>query len=183
MTKLVILTIAVFTALIAYTMYLLRAQKLSPHITVRWIMVEVLALLLVVFWQYLPFFTWTSAMPDRKLLLLVTLGAGIVLIWLLLYSFVYISTHTRQIKILTQELALLRQKLQAAGIDDGSTVPRRLPSMEREEAAPFLTKKNVLHTAGATFALAWAFACLLLYYYRHTFPDAVKAFLRANYLE
>jgi len=173
MTRLTILTIIVFTALICYTMHLLRTEKLSPHIAVRWIMVEIFALLLIVFWQYLPFFKYTSAMPDRVLLLLVTMGAGVVLIWLLLYSFVYISTHTRQIKILTQELALLRQKLQAAGIDDGSATPHSASRPKKNESFPVL----------ATLALVWAFGCLFLYYDRWNFPDVVKAFLRANYLE
>src|SRR4051812_1365632 len=60
----------VFLAL--YTLWLSRYRGLDGHLTVRWLLLLGVALLTILFWRYLPFFSVTSNLQERELLLMVT---------------------------------------------------------------------------------------------------------------
>ena len=94
--------------LIGYTMWLMRTGRLNAHVTVRWVLAEGAALLAVLLWRWLPLFSVTSTMGDRELLVILAVVFFVFIAFLILDCLVRISTHTRQIKVLTQELALLR---------------------------------------------------------------------------
>ena len=99
--------------LLLYTLWLLRAGKLTPHVTVRWMLVECLTMLAILLWGYLPFIRVTRTLDDRELLLVLAIIFVAVAAYLLLESMVLISGHTNQIRRLTQELALLRTELES----------------------------------------------------------------------
>lgn len=99
--------------LMAYTLFLMRSGKLNAHETVRWIVAEGISILMVFLWGMLPLISYTSALNDRELLVVLAVIFFGFIAYLILDSLVRISTHTRQIKILAQELALLRENVQA----------------------------------------------------------------------
>lgn len=94
--------------LLLYTFWLMRAGRLSAHLTVRWMLAEGVAILGVVVWSWLPFFSFTSGLNDRELLVVLAVLLFVLIAFLMLDSLARISTHTHQIKRLTQEVALLR---------------------------------------------------------------------------
>lgn len=47
-------------------------------------------------------------------------------------------------------------------------------------AKPLLKIKSISHVAYTVFAIGWAIACLLLYYWRYQLPDELKASLLIN---
>ena len=104
--------VVVLGCLIAYTLFLMRSNKLNAHITVRWILAEGAAVLMVFLWGMLPFIGYTSSLSDRELLVVLAVIFFCFIAYLILDSLVHISTHTRQIKVLTQELALLRESVE-----------------------------------------------------------------------
>ena len=94
--------------LLVYTLWLMRSGRLNAHVTVRWILAEGAAIFAVMMWQWLPLFGFTSTLGDRELLMILAVVFFALIAFLILDSLVRISTHTHQIKLLTQELALLR---------------------------------------------------------------------------
>src|SRR5205814_5122365 len=58
--------------LAVYTLWLSRYRGLDGHLTVRWLLLLGAALLTILFWRYLPFFSMTSNLQERELLLMVT---------------------------------------------------------------------------------------------------------------
>ena len=138
---------------------------------------------MVGFWGWLPFIKFTSKMDGRQLLLLVIAFLFVFLVFLLLYAFVYISANTRNIKLLTQEIALLRQKINEAGIDDNSSIAFSEP-LPKEESAK-RGKRGGLKMLCSLLACAWAIIVPLLFFFILTneIPKGVIAFLSANYLE
>lgn len=109
-----------FAGLMAYTFWLLRTERLSPPVAVRWILAEGIGLVCLLLWQWLPIFPYTAAMGDRELLIVVTVGLFVFVTYLMLDSLVRISLQTHQIKLLTQELALLRQKIESGAAAGGA---------------------------------------------------------------
>lgn len=101
--------LGVLTLLFIYTLWLMRSGRLNAHVTVRWILAESAAFLAVLLWQWLPLFGFTSTLGDRELLMVLAVVFFALIAFLMLDSLVRISTHTHQIKLLTQEIALLRQ--------------------------------------------------------------------------
>lgn len=100
--------LGVLALLFAYTLWLMRSGHLNAHITVRWILAEGAAFLAVSLWQWLPLFGFTSKLGDRELLIVLAVVFFSLIAFLILDSLVRISTHTHQIKLLTQEVALLQ---------------------------------------------------------------------------
>jgi hypothetical protein len=94
--------------LFGYTLWLMRTGRLNAQVTVRWILAESVAILAVLLWRWLPLISVTSTMGDRELLVVLAVVFFVFIAFLILDCLVRISTHTRQIKLLTQELALLR---------------------------------------------------------------------------
>lgn len=103
--------LGVLAILLAYTLWLMRSGRLNAHVTVRWILAEGAAFLAVSLWQWLPLFGFTSTLGDRELLMVLAVVFFALIAFLMLDSLVRISTHTHQIKLLTQEVALLRERL------------------------------------------------------------------------
>lgn len=101
--------IGALVILIGYTLWLMRTGRLNAHVTVRWVLVEGLALMAVLLWPALPLFKFTSVLGDRELLVILAVIFFVFIAFLILDCLVRISTHTHQIKLLTQELALLRE--------------------------------------------------------------------------
>ena len=108
-----LVSLSTLFVLLFYTLWLLRAGKLTPHVTVRWMLVECLTMLAILLWGYLPFIRVTRTLDDRELLLVLAVIFVAVAAYLLLESMVLISGHTNQIRRLTQELALLRTELES----------------------------------------------------------------------
>jgi hypothetical protein len=94
--------------LMLYTLWLSRYKGLEAHIAVRWILIECVAILAVVLWRWLPFLAYTSGLQDRELLLILTVLFFVFVAFFVLGTLIRISMHSRQIKQLTQELALVR---------------------------------------------------------------------------
>jgi len=103
--------ISLLLSLILYTLWLTRSERLNAHTAVRWVLAECLAMVAIVLWQWLPMFSVTSSMGDRELLVVLAVVFFVLGAFLMLDSLVRISTHTGQIKLLTQEVALLRERL------------------------------------------------------------------------
>ena len=101
--------LGVLALLFGYTLWLMRSGRLSAHVTVRWILAESAAFLAVLLWRWLPMFSYTSSLGDRELLVVLAVIFFSLIAFLILDCLVRISTHTHQIKLLTQELALLRE--------------------------------------------------------------------------
>ncbi len=101
--------LTVLGALIVYTMWLMRSGRLNAHVTVRWILAEGAAFFAVLLWKWLPLFGYTSSMGDRELVMVLAVVFFALIAFLILDCLMRISTHTRQIKSLTQEIALLHE--------------------------------------------------------------------------
>lgn len=99
----------VLALLLGYTLWLMRTGRLNAHVTVRWVLAESATLIAVLLWRYLPLFGFTSTLGDRELLVIMAVVFFALIAFLILDCLVRISTHTHQIKLLTQELALLRE--------------------------------------------------------------------------
>ena len=101
--------LGVLALLFIYTLWLMRSGRLNAHVTVRWILAEGVAFLAVSLWQWLPIFGFTSTLGDRELIMVLAVVFFALIAFLMLDSLARISSHTHQIKLLTQELALLRE--------------------------------------------------------------------------
>ena len=98
--------------LVVYTLWLSRYRGLDGHLTVRWLLVEGGVLLTIIFWRWLPFFSLTSSVQDRALLLMVTVLL-FAFVFLMLDLLVRSSRQSTQISGFTQELAIQRARLDA----------------------------------------------------------------------
>lgn len=105
--------LGVLALLFIYTLWLMRSGRLNAHVTVRWILAEGAAFLAVSLWQWLPMFGFTSTLGDRELLMVLAVVFFALVAFLMLDSLARISSHTHQIKLLTQELALLREHVES----------------------------------------------------------------------
>ena len=107
------LCLGVLALLFIYTMWLMRSGRLNAHVTVRWILAEGAAFAAVCLWQWLPLFGFTSTLGDRELLMVLAVVFFALVAFLMLDSLVRISTHTHQIKLLAQEVAMLRERAES----------------------------------------------------------------------
>jgi hypothetical protein len=90
----------------------MRSGRLSPHLAVTWVFAEIAALFTFFLWQWTPIFKITSKLADREILMLLSVLFFGAIVFLMLDSIVRISKQSQQIKVLTQEIALLRQELE-----------------------------------------------------------------------
>jgi hypothetical protein len=102
--------LGLLAGLIVYTLWLTRTGRLNSHITVHWLLFEILAFSILAAWKWLPLFGYTSNLSDRELILGLVIGALVVVAVLFLDGLVRFSRQERQIKSLAQELALLRER-------------------------------------------------------------------------
>jgi hypothetical protein len=105
--------LAMLSALMLYTLWLMRSGRLDAHVTVRWVLAECAAIIAIILWKWLPVFNFTSALGDRELLVVLAVVFFVLIAFLMLDCLVRISTHTNQVKRLSQELALLRFNMDA----------------------------------------------------------------------
>lgn len=105
--------LSVLALLIIYTLWLMRSERLDAHVTVRWVLAEGAAFIAILSWQWLPLFGFTSALGDRELLMILAVIFFALIAFLMLDSLARISTHTHQVKLLTQEIALLREHIES----------------------------------------------------------------------
>jgi len=109
--------IGVLCLLFFYTLWLMRTGRLNAHVTVRWVLAEIAAMIAVVLWRFLPLFSLTSTLGDRELLVVLAVVIFALVAFLILDCLVRISTHTHQIKLLMQELALLRESVESSRVE------------------------------------------------------------------
>lgn len=107
------LCLGVLLLLFIYTLWLMRSGRLNAHVTVRWIVAESAAFLAVSLWQWLPMFGFTSTLGDRELLMVLAVVFFALIAFLMLDSLARISSNTHQIKLLTQEVALLQARIES----------------------------------------------------------------------
>jgi len=170
--------------LLLYTFWLMRAGRLSAHLTVRWMLAEGAAILGVLVWSWLPFFSFTSGLNDRELLVILAVLLFVLIAFLMLDSLARISTHTHQIKRLTQEVALLRAASAGAGLDLPAAtmvaVPMPLPAGPRPDGGA----RGAI-TWPQRLALLWIAACVT-YFVLEMSPTRfvfLKTWLSADYLQ
>jgi hypothetical protein len=99
------------SVLVLYTLWLSRYRGLDGHITVRWLLIQIVALLTIAFWRWLPIFDTTSRLQERELLLITTVMLFALVVFLMLDLLVRSSRQAAQIKRLTQELAIQRLRV------------------------------------------------------------------------
>jgi hypothetical protein len=120
------------SVLVLYTLWLSRYRGLDGHITVRWLLIQIIALLTIAFWRWLPIFDTTSRLQERELLLITTVMLFALVVFLMLDLLVRTSRQTAQIKRLTQELAIQRMRLD--GFASSHSV--ETPEMPERGASP-----------------------------------------------
>ncbi|MBF0527695.1 MAG: hypothetical protein HQK55_00205 [Deltaproteobacteria bacterium] len=166
-------SLSILLLLLLYTLWLLRSGLLSPHVTVRWVLVEGFAMLSILLWGRLAFIRVTSALNDRELLVILAVIFFALFSFLVIESMVLISSNRNQLRRVTQELALLKSKQQG------------MPEIILHESPPQpdVTKgdSKTSHLYRDFFLVAWMLACVLAYHYRNSFPESIQALLTANY--
>jgi hypothetical protein len=171
--------LGVLTVLLLYTLWLMRSGRLNAHVTVRWALAECAAILAVLLWGRLPFITYTSALGDRELLVVLAVVLFGFFAFLMLDCLARISAHTYQIKRLTQELALLRESaLAKLAVSPVHHEIQRTDGSTRGSGRKENTVYDVL------LAL-WIIACTGLYLLelRESYPAFLTRFFTANYLQ
>lgn len=164
--------------LMVYTLWLMRTGRLNAHVTVRWILAEAVAVVAVLLWAWLPLIKYTSTLGDRELLVMLAVVFFVLLAFFILDCLVRISTHTRQIKQLSQEQALLRQHTADAGVQFSvSALSAPTPEPRAKSRA------SVTQRLCNLFLFFWMAACLGLFILDGLggFPPFLKAFLTAKF--
>jgi len=164
-----------------YTLWLLRSGRLSAHLTVRWVLAAGFGMVCLVLWRWLPVFAYTSTMGDRELLVILAVVSFVFVAYLMLDSLVRISTHTHQIKLLTQELALLRELVDrgtAACTASVGAEPLSSQETKREQSPQPVGVKVSEILVGL-----WVLLCVgaFLAQIRPGFPGSLKALLTAGF--
>jgi len=100
----------VIGVLLIYTLWLMRSGKLNAHVTVRWLLAEIAVFIALMLWPFLPFIGVTSKLDDRELLVILVVLFFSFIVFLILDCLTRISTQSSHIKVLVQEIALLREE-------------------------------------------------------------------------
>jgi hypothetical protein len=173
--------VVVLVALLIYTLALMRSDRLSAHVTVRWVLAEIAAIGAVLLWGRLPVIAYTSSLGDRELLVILAVLFFALIAFLMLDSLQRISTQAAQIRRLTQELALFAASQPAdRRIDRVTAVPDRSADapirLESESRSPAGVFAQVLLTL-------WLIACLGLYVMQGVglLPEPMLRLLSAGY--
>jgi hypothetical protein len=114
--------ITALSGLLVYTLWLSRYRGLDAHVTVRWVLVQCVAIFAVLLWQFLPIFAFTSQLQDRQLLMMMAVLAFAFIAFLILDLLVRFSRQSVQIKKLVQELAIQRMRLDALALPETSQI-------------------------------------------------------------
>jgi len=183
-------SVAILCGLVAYTLWLLRSERLSAHIAVRWVLAECAAVAAFLLWQWLPLFRYTSAMGDRELLMVLTVIFFVLVIFLMLDSLVCISTQNAQIKRLAQEVALLREQVESAqpqveppaGASQSSQLSDEPTRSDESTRSHWTTVMPRIVEAGLS---AWLVVCVGIFVWQlqPSFPAAFSRLLSAQYLK
>jgi hypothetical protein len=166
--------------LLIYSLMLLRFGRLNAHITVRWVLAECAAILAVILWGKLPIITFTSKMEDRELLVILAVVIFSLVAFFTLDCLTRISSQHRQIVIITQELALLRERVEAnastsnPSLKEESLIAKGAPADTRSENTNFL--RNSLLSIYIILCIGF-----YLFEMHPSFPALLTHFLSANY--
>lgn len=168
------------SGLMIYTLWLMRSGRLNAHVTVRWVLVELAGFFAVVLWKWLPLFKYTSTLGDRELLMILAVVFFVLIAFLMLDCLVRISTHTTQLKRLTQELALLRTHVESKGEKDDSI---SISTSIRTQGAALLQQNSKNFETKNVALVLWIVVCLVFYLWDISpgYPEAIKAFFTASY--
>jgi hypothetical protein len=183
-------SVALMCGLVVYTVWLLRSERLSAHIAVRWVLAECAAIAAFLLWQWLPLFRYTSAIGDRELLMVLAVIFFVLVTFLMLDSLVRISTQNVQIKRLAQELALLREAVEsgqplAENPADPSQLPPRLHELTRLDALAQPDGTIVMPIFMEVGLSVWLLVCVAVFVWQlqPSFPAAFSRLLTAQYLK
>jgi hypothetical protein len=178
-----VVCLGTLTLLIIYTLWLSRYRGLNGHLAVRWLLIQGGALLTIMFWRWLPLFSVTSSLQDRELLLMVTVLLFAFVIFLILDLLVRNSRQSAQIKRLTQELAIQRERID-------TLVGPPAPEAMQDIPEPELPQRGADGMPrGAVLACLWILVCVgffvveIMGYKSPSYPSVLKAFLTADYLQ
>jgi len=168
--------LVVLTALLVYTLALMRTGRLNAHVTVRWVLAEVAAIGAVLLWGRLPVIAYTSTLGDRELLVVLAVLFFGFIAFLMLDSLQRISAQSAQVRRLTQELALLREQVGHSGSGARTEVAAEVglpPMPERTRPGPLAT----------VLIAVWISACVatLAVESQDGLPRWVMALLTARY--
>lgn len=183
-------SVALMCGLIAYTLWLLRSERLSAHIAVRWLLAECTAIAAFLLWQWLPLFRYTSAMGDRELLMVLAVIFFVLVTFLMLDSLVRISAQNLQIKRLAQEFALLQERFEDAQpqgerLVGPSETSSRLHKPTRSDESIRPDGTTVAQRIVEVGLSAWLLACVgtFVWQLQPSFPVAFSRLLTAQYLK
>jgi hypothetical protein len=154
--------LGVLTLLLGYTLWLMRSGRLNAHVTVRWVLAEGAAFMAVLLWRWLPLFSVTSTLGDRELLVVLAVVFFALIAFLILDCLVRISTHTHQIKLLTQELALLRESAER-NLDERVTQLTQSVSILVPRGSTYTTEGQSNHSVRDVLLALWILACIIFY--------------------
>jgi len=174
------------TLLLFYTLHLLRSGRLNAHISVRWLLAEFTAILMVLLWGMLPLISYTSVLTDREMLVILAVIFFGLISFLILDSLVRISLHTRQIKVLTQEMALLKENVEPYGKIKLLHESIVLSDVENKKINSKLENPGVVIKGFKLIILTlWIIMCLSMYLFQmhKSYPEFLKKFFTANYQE
>jgi hypothetical protein len=155
----------------------MRSGRLNAHVTVRWVLAEVAAIGAVVLWGKLPVMTYTSALGDRELLVVLAVLFFGLIAFLMLDSLQRISAQGAQIRRLAQELALLRAATESERQGGGS------PGQEPPVAPERHHRRDGRNTFMIVLLASWVIACVVFYVLQAEgrLPDSITYFLTAAY--
>ncbi|KTD18972.1 DUF2304 domain-containing protein [Legionella jordanis] len=107
-----ILGVSVLLLVLAYTIHLVRSEKLSAHMAISWIIAEI-AFLVVMMFEPLRVSLRSFLGEQNAPFSLFLLGA-VWIVFLMLESLTRISSLTNKLKQINQELALTQERLKRA---------------------------------------------------------------------
>jgi hypothetical protein len=171
--------LVVLGSLVVYTVALMRSGRLSAFITVRWIIAETIAIAAVLVWGRLPVIAFTSSLGDRELLVILAVMFFGLITFLMLDSLQRISDHSGQLRRLTQEVALLHERLAATvGTEFEATTPQNF-------ASPLPRKRPGPEPFAITIMVMWIVGCVAVYLVQSagSLPASVVRLLSAAYLK
>ena len=178
--------VAALFLLAAYTAFLLRKGKLTPQVTMRWLLASIVSIAAVLFWGRLPFISFTANLNDREMLVVLTIIIFVFFSFLILECLSIISKHTNQIRRLTQEIALMKAQNGTAPshqLQAGRPREFTTPSQAEPDNATIKSKAKTKLSVSAQDVLLFLWIALWvgLYVCQDCFPACIKEMLTANY--
>lgn len=188
--------LAALGSLLVYTLALVRVGRLTARVTVSWILADLIAIAAILLWGRLPVITYTSALGDRELLLVLAVLFFSYVAYLMLDSLQRISAHSAQIAHLTQQVALMQEAAtgsgdRAPGAASGPrAAPPATPATTADGAAGSVAVADAVPAhgpgpVGRIVLAAWIVLCFATYLVQEygRFPSWLQNLLIANYKE